>query len=212
MMALQQFRNFIAHSGEDAIRVFIAPYLSPEAQALCREDGAAYLDLYGNARIVFDGVFIERRVPGKPAAERREIKSLFKPKSAQVLRMLLQDPGRSWGVSELAQAADVSIGHVSNVRSALLAREWAHVSEGRLHLSEPDALLDAWRDEYKQPTGKRIGLYTLLHGSAFEQALRGSERRTRTGKSDPCVLFRSTAACPLRQDRQPILLRGHAGS
>lgn len=174
MMALQQLRYFIAHSGEEAIPVFIAPYLSPEAQALCREDGAAYLDLHGNARIVFDGVFIERRVLGKPPSERRELKSLFKPKSAQVLRILVQDPGRSWRVSELAKAADVSIGHVSNVRSALLRRDWAQVSEGGLHLSEPDALLDAWRDEYERPAGQRLGFYTVLHGSAFEEALRGA--------------------------------------
>ncbi len=171
--ALHQLRNFVAHRDKGAIPVFIAPFLSPEAQALCREDGAGYLDLYGNARLVFDGVFIERIVSGRPVAERRELKSLFKPKSAQVLRVLLRDPRRAWRVAELAEVASVSIGHVSNVRSALLSREWVQVSGEGLYLSQPDELLDAWRGEYEPPAGKRLGFYTTLHGSALEEAARG---------------------------------------
>jgi hypothetical protein len=58
------------------------------------------------------------------------------------------------------------------VRSGLLDREWAQVSDRGLFLSEPDALLDAWREAYEPPAGKRIGFYTTLHGSAFEEAAR----------------------------------------
>jgi Transcriptional regulator, AbiEi antitoxin, Type IV TA system len=169
---LLQLRSYVAHFGDDAIPVFIAPYLSPEAQALCKENKVSFLDLVGNARLVFDSVFIERRVPNRPSAERRELRSLFKPKSAQVLCVMLRDPERAWRVTELAEVAGVSLGHVSNVRSGLLDREWAQVSERGLFLSEPDALLNAWRDEYEPPAGKRIGFYTTLHGSAFEEAAR----------------------------------------
>jgi hypothetical protein len=171
-VALLQLRNYLAHFGSEATPVFIAPYLSPEAQALCRAQGVGFLDLEGNARLVFDGVFIDRLVPSKPSVERREIKSLFKPKSAQVLRVMLRDPRRAWRVAELAKAAGVSLGHVSNVRSGLLDREWAHVSDRGLFLSKPDALLDVWRDAYEPPAGKRGGFYTTLHGSAFEEAAR----------------------------------------
>jgi hypothetical protein len=172
--ALLQLRNHVAHLGSDATPVLIAPYLSPEAQALCREQRVGFLDIEGNARIVFDGVFIERSVPSKPSVERRELKSLFKPKSAQVLRELLRDPGRAWRVTELAEAADVSLGHVSNVRAGLLDREWAQVSDKGLFLSQPDTLLDAWRDAYEPPLGKRAGFYTTLHGGGFEDAARGA--------------------------------------
>lgn len=170
--ALLQLRNYVAHLDREAVPMFIAPYLSPEAQALCKENNVAFLDLVGNARIAFDNVFIERRVSDRPPADRRELKSLFKPKSAQVLRVLLQDPQRAWRVTELAEAADVSLGHVSNVRTGLLDREWAQVSVQGLFLSEPDALLDAWRDEYEVPEGNHLTFYTILHGSAFEQAAR----------------------------------------
>ncbi len=171
-MAVLQLRNYLAHYGADAIPVFIAPYLSPEAQALCREQEVGFLDLEGNARLVFDGVFIERQVASRPSVERRELRSLFKPKSAQVLRVLLRDPRRAWRVADLAQAAGVSFGHISNVRTGLLDREWAGVNSDGLCLTDPDALLDAWRDAYEPPAGKRLAFYTVLHGSAFEDAAR----------------------------------------
>ncbi|CAN5198063.1 hypothetical protein BH10PSE6_BH10PSE6_38670 [soil metagenome] len=170
--ALFQLRNNRAHFGSDAIAMFIAPYLSPESQALCRENDVAFLDLAGNARLALDDVFIERRTDGRPAADRRELKSLFKPKSAQVLRVVLRNPRRAWRVIDLAKAADASLGHVSNVRTGLLDREWARVSTDGLYLSAPDALLDAWRDEYREPEGRRFAFYTVLHGSAFEKAAR----------------------------------------
>jgi hypothetical protein len=170
--ALLQLRNYVAHYGNDAVPVFIAPYLSPEAQALCKENKVGFIDLVGNARLAFDNVFIERRVDDRPAADRRGLKSLFKPKSAQVLRVMLRDPRRAWRVTDLANAAGVSLGHVSNVRTSLLDREWAQVSDRGLFLSAPDSLLNAWRDAYEGPEGKRLAFYTILHGSTFEQAAR----------------------------------------
>lgn len=169
-MAALELRDRVARLGEGTILLLIAPYLSPDAQALCREYGVGFLDLEGNARLVFDGVFIERLVASKPPAERRELKSLFKPKSAQVLRLMLRDPWRPWRVADLAKAAGVSLGHASNVRTALQDREWARVDPEGLSLSKPDALLDSWRDAYEPPAGRRLGFYTTLHGSAFESA------------------------------------------
>jgi hypothetical protein len=170
--ALLQLRNYVARKAQGAIPVFIAPYLSPNAQSLCREEGVGFLDLEGNAHLSFDGIFIDRQVANKPDSERRELKSLFTPKSAQVLRVLLRDPSRTWRVIELVDAAAVSVGHVSNVRNGLLDREWAEVLEDGLLLSKPDALLDEWTSAYKPPAGKRLSFYTTLHGGALEDAAR----------------------------------------
>lgn len=189
--ALLQLRDYLAQHEPAAIPVFIAPYLSPEAQALCGEQDVGFLDLEGNARIVFDGIFIERQVASKPVTERRELRSLFKPKSAQVLRVMLRDPSRPWRVTELAQAAAVSLGHVSNVRSSLLEREWGRVSDAGLYLSEPDALLDDWRDAYEPPAANRLGFYTTLHGGAFEDAAR---RVLRAEGEAGMVIFASFSA------------------
>lgn len=169
---LLQLRNYVAHHAPGSLPVFIAPYLSAEARALCRDEKVGFLDLEGNARLVFDGVFIERLVPSKPAAALRELKSLFKPKSARILRVLLRNPDRAWRVAELAGTAQVSLGHVSNVRSALIDNEWAKLSEGGFVLSKPDDLLDAWREAYESPAEWREGFYTTLHGRSFDEAAR----------------------------------------
>ncbi|MGD9946247.1 MAG: type IV toxin-antitoxin system AbiEi family antitoxin [Burkholderiaceae bacterium] len=170
--ALLQLRDHIAREMSGAVPVFIAPYLSPETRALCDEYEVGFVDLEGNARLAFDGVFIDRQVASKPAAERRELRSLFKPKSAQILRLMLRQPSRAWRVVGLAEAAGVSLGHVSNVRSGLLDREWAQVSDEGLLLSDPDALLDAWREAYEPPAGRRHDFYTTLHGEAFDKIVR----------------------------------------
>jgi hypothetical protein len=57
--ALQQLNT---HYGNGpAIPVLIAPYLSPEAQAMCKESQAGFLDLEGNARLALGEVFIGKR-------------------------------------------------------------------------------------------------------------------------------------------------------
>lgn len=170
------YLNHLALQFDRATPVFMAPYLSAQARGLCRDAGVSYADLEGNCRIVFDTVFIERLVATKPATEKRELKSLFKPKSAQVLRRLLREPSRVWKVVDLAEAADVSLGHVSNVRRALLDRDWAAVEPDGLRLTAPDALLDHWRDNYEPPAGERIQAYTPTHGTSFTEAVRDTMR------------------------------------
>lgn len=170
--AMLELKHYVAHSNLQATPILIAPYLSPAVRHMCHENGVGYLDLAGNARIIFDSVFIERTVAEKPVTAQRELKSMFRPKSAQVLRAMLREPGRAWRVSDLSEAARVSLGHVSNVRNGLVDREWARISGDGLILSNRDALLDAWRDSYAPPSGEWLRFYTTLHGSAFEDAAR----------------------------------------
>ena len=170
--ALLELRNFVAQQAPQATPILLAPFLSPEVRQMCQENGAGYLDMEGNARIAFDHVFIERLVANKPVAAQRELKSLFRPKSAQVLRVMLREPARAWRVTELSEISGVSLGHVSNVRTGLMDREWARISDYGLVLSAPDALLDAWRDSYTAPPGERLRFYTPLHGSTLIDAVR----------------------------------------
>ncbi len=45
----------------DAYGVFMAPYVSPKTAEICTKEGVGYIDLAGNCRLSFDGVFIERQ-------------------------------------------------------------------------------------------------------------------------------------------------------
>lgn len=57
--ALRNLNN--AHRKDATIPVVIAPYMSPEAQAMCKENQAGFIDLEGNARLAMGEVFIGRR-------------------------------------------------------------------------------------------------------------------------------------------------------
>ena len=59
--ALAELRGDAAHLGAEATPVLIASYLSPQARALCAASRTGFLDLEGNARLVFGEVFIAKR-------------------------------------------------------------------------------------------------------------------------------------------------------
>lgn len=170
--AIFQVQRYVQRLGSNAVPMVIAPFLSPQAQQLCRDEGVAFLDFEGNVRIASDTIFIERQVATRPKAEKRGLRSLFKPKSARILRTMLRDPARIWRVIELAHEAQVSVGHASTVGAALREREWSDQSEDGLRLIDPNGLLDAWAEEYEAPDGEQVRLYTHLHGPAFDDALR----------------------------------------
>ncbi len=67
--SLKKLQDSAAHVAGETTPVFIAPYLSPEAQALCKESHAGFLDLEGNARLSVGEVFIGKRsMRQQPAA------------------------------------------------------------------------------------------------------------------------------------------------
>jgi hypothetical protein len=166
--AILQLHEYARKIGGKSMPILAAPYMSPEVRDLCREEGIGYLDLQGNARIHFGNVFIEHSVPTRPPADRRHLKSIFRPKSAQILRVLMRDPARPWKVKDLAGAADVSIGQVSNIRTALIEREWATQSIDGMVVAKPNLLLDVWSREYTAPLGQRMSFYTYKQGKELQ--------------------------------------------
>jgi len=180
--AVYQLKGYLAHARQSAdgdpgrrwIPMLVSPYLSPESRSICIDHDVAYLDLVGNAHLAFDNVYIDRAVAGRPKTETRVLRSMFTPKAAAILRVLLRDPVRAWRVAELAEAADASLGHVSNVRKALFAREWVEEKKDGIILARPGGLLKAWREEYRTPAGRRISGYTRFNGKQLDRQLSGT--------------------------------------
>jgi len=169
LLQLKHFGEQLPH-GTPCYGVLVAPFISEESAGLCNEAAIGYADLAGNARLSFDQVFVETRSAKNPFRERREARSIFAPKAARVLRVLLQGPLRAWKVVELADAARVSIGWVSAVRQQLFAREWAADDPSGLRVTKPGALLDAWAkaDEWEKRTTTRE--YSALSGDPTQLA------------------------------------------
>ena len=172
--AFQLRRYLFSLASDHAYGVFIAPYLSEESAALLREESLGYLDFAGNCFLSFDGVFVERSGSDHRPERRRALREIFAPKDSKILRVLFTDPNRSWRVTDLAKRAAVSLGQVSNVRRALLDREWASIDPQGLKLLKPAKILDEWRAAYTPRLARERHYYTLLHGEALIRALKAA--------------------------------------
>lgn len=177
--AIYRLRNYTVHTSpsefgpdiSEVVPMLVTPYLSPESREICLEQGVSYLDLFGNFRLTFGTVFIERTVAEKPKSEKKSLRSIFSPKASAILRIMMNDVDRPWRVADLAERSNASLGHVSNVRKALIEREWADEHDDGIMLTDPMAILSVWREDYRRPLGTRISGYTHLHGSKLEDRL-----------------------------------------
>jgi hypothetical protein len=168
-LATAQLRAMVAQR-PGAYPVLMGPYVSPAVAELCAAEGVGYVDLAGNCRLTFDGIFIERSGQPNPAARKDQLKSLFAPQAQRVLRVLLVHSRRRWRLAELAQEAGVSVGHVHNVKKLLVAHEWAENRRQGLTLTKPGALLDAWA-ERGQPRAAVVQAFALGEVSELEAAV-----------------------------------------
>ncbi len=151
--------------------VFVAPYVSPQVREMCRDYDVNYVDLLGNCRLVLPGLYVDRQVATTPQVETRDLKSLFKPKSARVLRYLLKRDQTARRLSEIAEATQVSIGQVHKLKTALVERDWIEDTPDGFVVRHPDLLVDAWLSANEPPQGRRQGFYTVLHDGALERAV-----------------------------------------
>ena len=67
--------------------------------------------------------------------------------------------------------SETNLSLVSNVRKKFLDHESAVVTEHDLVLTEPDLVLDSWRENYTQPITEVLTLYTTLHGKVLDTAI-----------------------------------------
>lgn len=152
--------------------IVLAPFISPESARLCTEAGMGYADLAGNCRLTFDHIYIETHAADNPFREKRALKSLFTPKAARILRVLLQGPLRPWKVKDLAAHAGVSLGHVSDVRQQLIAQEWAVEDPAGLRVTRPATILDAWAAADRWEDRTTVREYSLLLTDPADIAVR----------------------------------------
>ena len=138
----------------------MAPYISPQAAEICLKDGVGYIDFAGNGYLSFGQVYIEQTGRPNPFKRRRDLTSLYFPKASRVLRALMDNPGRTWKIQELANEAAVSLGQVANVKKLLLDREWISQQNG-FSLTEPWKLLEEWSNAYTYRKNEVRNFYSL---------------------------------------------------
>lgn len=147
--------------------VVLAPYISPESRAILRGQGQGWFDLAGNCLISFDGVHLEViKSDVNPFTTKRKQRSIFSPKSGRILKLLLSEPRPLKGI-EIASRTYVSAAQVSKVREVLVDREWAASDTQGLRITQPAAVLEAWRNDREPPKLIAQG-YTLKYGKNLD--------------------------------------------
>ncbi|MEK7880223.1 MAG: hypothetical protein AAB285_10225, partial [candidate division NC10 bacterium] len=116
-------------------------------------------------------VFIKRQGFPNPRLERRPLRALFAPKASRVLRVLLEDPKRSWQVQALAPQAEVSLGLAFKVKQRILDLEYAQEEEEGLRLIKPAELLREWGVSYSYLKSQALDCYGPGDPRELEQAL-----------------------------------------
>lgn len=144
-----------------AYPVLASSFLSPRARELCREEGVGYLDLAGNCLLQFDDFHLQKIVDRNPFPPRGRPASLFSPISSRILRVLLEEPARAWRITEVSEAAQVSLGQASKVCRRLVDEAYAARLERRFRLSQPAHLLDAWRQAYPVDQNTQAAYYSF---------------------------------------------------
>ena len=96
------------------VKVFAAPYISPNMAQTCQDSGWSWFDLAGNCRLDVPGLLLLERQGNEPVHEPpRPRANLSTPESARVVRALLvpetvAPPGRSGKCSFIASRMSVS--------------------------------------------------------------------------------------------------------
>ena len=133
----------------EVIPLLAVPYMGEAAQELCARAELPWLDLSGNARIIVPGIFYQNL--GNPNRFRRagRPESAFGPKGARITRRLLMEPAKPLKQRTLAAITGLNEGHTSRIVGTLREASLVHRGEGGIRVTDPNALLAAWREDYR---------------------------------------------------------------
>jgi len=142
--------------------VIAAPYIGPEGRRLCREADVGYMDLAGNAYLSFDGVYVERQSAERPARAKARLRRLFSPRSARIIRVLLEHETADWTLARLASEASVSLRTAHLVVSALDEKAFVERRRGAIRVAKPGELLDLWAENYRVDEHRQHTFYSFV--------------------------------------------------
>lgn len=147
--AAEAVRNRAAQFGRRALPVVAAPFMGEAGRKRCEAAGVAWIDLSGNARICGPGIRIVSLGQPNQFKRRGRPASVFAPKGARLARWLLMHADRAWSQRELARRTQVDEGYISRIVTRLEEeRLIVRNEDGEVRASDPNLLLDAWREAY----------------------------------------------------------------
>ena len=146
--ACEQARRYAIEKGPKAIPLVAVPFMGPSGRRACEEAEVGFVDVAGNVHIEAPGLFVHIQGRPNPSSVLGRPSSIFAPRSSRVSRLLLLDPKRWWQQKDIAEEAGIGRGFVSKIVARLNSDGLLEANDGRVRPSNPNLLLDAWKDEY----------------------------------------------------------------
>lgn len=144
---IEQLKRYPAKPSE--IRLLVTPFMGDTGIRKCAEAGISWLDLSGNADVSAPGLRLYVRGEKNKFISPGRNENPFAPKSSRIARHLLYQPSRMFTQRELADETGLGEGFVSRIVKSLGEQQLiARDNAGRVFLSKPLVMLDAWQQGY----------------------------------------------------------------
>ena len=131
--------------------LIVARRLTDRTREFLQRQGIDYIDLRGDIQVTVPGrmLVMARRVLGPfapdPPDQEDRIANPFAGKASRIVRSLLAEPRRWWGVTELADRVEVSAGlSVKTLRTLEIDLYVRRDRKRRVRLADGEALLRRW--------------------------------------------------------------------
>jgi hypothetical protein len=161
---LPEFINRLkAHAGgrPNRVPVIVGRYFSPQRQQQCRESGVNFIDLSGNVFLHQENVYVERVGFANRYPEIRKGRRPFADKASLILRALLSEKRRRWGVREMAERVGLDPGFVSRMARELESRRYAARVDSKIELLQPEQILEDWVRAYSYRKNRSENFFCL---------------------------------------------------
>lgn len=148
-----QLKNYAKMGSHSEVPIVAAKSISKAARSLLEENGIGYFISGGSFHLSTNEAFIHIDRPTPKRAVKKE-SAVFRGRRSDILRVLLGNQGRWFGVNEIAELANTAPSTASEALSLLEKKEWldtrgAGPNKERA-LRDASLVLDEWKDELKR--------------------------------------------------------------
>jgi predicted transcriptional regulator len=153
--------RFVVNSYPESNLLLVAKYLSEEKRNQCKDAKINFVDLSGNVFIAINGIYIERIGEKNKFPEKRLGRNPFSDKASLILRALMADVDKLWGIRELAESVNLDPGFVSRMVKELKKINYVRKESSKVALINPKKILEDWVDNYDYSKNEEIKFYCL---------------------------------------------------
>lgn len=164
-LKLRLVQSFV-QSHKNFLPFILAKYLSENRRQMCKAAGVNFFDLSGNVYLKHKSLFIEREGFPNRFPEKRQGRNPFADKASLILRALLKDDDKAWGVREMAAALKLNPGFVSKMLPVLEERSYIVRRDAKFKAANPKSLLADWVQAYSYRKNEQLRYFCLAKSPA----------------------------------------------